>query len=103
MKNAVASKAAQTFVNQRIARYGEVQVLKIDSQRKTIEVVCRLRGEPAPVTVRVGKYALRDAPDGGKLLRLGACTCDRRWLENLIADFVGDRDIPLPGWAAAAL
>ncbi|HWA87917.1 MAG TPA: hypothetical protein VG710_16930 [Opitutus sp.] len=103
MKNAIASKAAQTYANQRIARYGEVQDLRIDAQRKTIEVVCQLRGEAAPITVRVTGYALRDTPDGGKVLRLGPCTCDRPWLENLIADFAADRDIPVPTWAAAAL
>jgi hypothetical protein len=103
MKDAVTSKAAQTFVNQRIARYGEVQSLKIDSKQKSVEIVCQLLGEPAPITVRVENYELRDGSDGEKRLRIGACSASRPWLENLLADQVRGREFPVPGWAASAL
>lgn len=103
MKDAVTSKAAQTFVNQRIARYGEVQSLKIDSKRKSVEVVCQLLGEPTPITVRLDNYDLRDGPDGGKLLRVGSCSASRPWLENLLTDQAIGREFPVPGWAASAL
>ena len=76
-KDAFTSKAAQTYINQRIARYGEVQLLKIDSRNKTMEMSCQLAGEPTPVTVRVENYDVREAA-GKKLLRIGACVCSRR-------------------------
>ena len=103
MKDAVTSKAAQTFVNQRIARYGEVQSLKIDSKQKRVEVVCQLIGEATPITVSVDGYELRDGPDGGKLLRVRACSASRPWLANLLADQAVGREFPVPGWAASAL
>jgi hypothetical protein len=103
MKDAVTSKAAQTFVNQRIARYGEVQSLKIDSKRKSVEVVCQLLGESAPITVSVDHYELRDGADGEKFLRVRSCSASRPWLENLLRDQAVGREFPVPGWAASAL
>jgi hypothetical protein len=101
-KDAFTSKAAQTFINQRIARYGQVEALKIDSRNKTMEMSCQLTGEPTPVFVRVQNYDLREG-DGKKILRIGTCVCSRPWLQNLLNDFASGREVPVPSWAAAAL
>lgn len=101
-KDAFTSKAAQTYINQRIARYGEVQRLKIDSRSKTMELTCQLTGEPTPVSVRVENYSVREMA-GKKYLKVGACVCSRPWLQNLLNDLVRDREVPVPSWAAAAL
>lgn len=101
-KDAFTSKAAQTFINQRIARYGQVQMLRIDSRAKTMEISCQLEGESLPIAVRVENYELREA-DGKKLLRVGSCVCSRPWLQNVLNDFARGREIPVPSWAAAAL
>lgn len=101
-KDAVTSKAAQTFLNQRIARYGEVRTLRLDSKNKRAEVVCQLQGEPEPISICVERYELRQH-DGGMFVELGRCTCNRVWLENLLNDFGRGREIPLPSWASGAL
>lgn len=101
-KDALTSKAAQSYVNQRIARYGEVRTLRLDSSKKTVEVVCQLIGERDPVTIRVSQYEVIET-GGNKFLRIGACTCNRPWLENLLNDFGKGREVPVPGWAASAL
>ena len=36
-KDAIASRAALSFINERIRRYGKVERLKIDSGRKQVE------------------------------------------------------------------
>jgi len=101
-RDALASKAAQTFINQRIGRYGEVQRLKLDSKNKTAEVVCRLNGESAPVSIRVEDYRIFER-DGKSFVRIGQCACDRLWLQNLLSDFGTGREFPVPPWAASAL
>jgi hypothetical protein len=101
-KDAIASKAAQTYINQRIARYGEVRTLKLDSRNKSGEVVCVLHGEPEPITVSVLRYELHER-DGQTFVKLGRCTCNRVWLENLLNDFGQQREVPVPPWAVAAL
>jgi hypothetical protein len=101
-KDSFTSKAAQTFINQRIARYGQVQTLRIDSRTKTVELTCQLEGEVSPISVKVENYRVREV-NGKKLLEVGSCSCSRPWLENLLNDLAKDRESPVPSWAAAAL
>ena len=101
-KDAITSKAAQSFINQRIARYGEVRSLRLDSRAKSGEVVCALLGETEPVTVRVERYEVVQR-DGQTFVKLGRCSCNRVWLQNLLTDFGQDREVQVPPWAAAAL
>jgi hypothetical protein len=101
-KDALTSKAALSFINQRIARYGEVERLKLDSKNKSAEIVLRLIGEERPVAVTVERYELVGR-DGKLFLRLARCTANREWLQNVLSDFGPGREIPLPPWAASAL
>jgi hypothetical protein len=57
-KDAMTSRAAQVYVNNRIARYGEVQTLRINSREKTMEVSCLLHGESDPITIKVETITL---------------------------------------------
>ncbi|QYM79457.1 hypothetical protein K0B96_02245 [Horticoccus luteus] len=98
----MTSRAAQAFVNSRIARYGRVDRLKIDSTNRAIEVVCSLEGEVDPVTVRVDRYELHD--EGGKrFIEIKKASCSRPWLHRALEDFAPGRRFEVPGWAAAAL
>ena len=101
-KDAMASRAAQSFLNSRIERYGKVTGLKIDSKRKTMEATCLLEGELDPITVRVGRYAIEE--DGGKkFISAGDLTCSRPWAQSLMKDFLEGKRVELPSWATAAL
>lgn len=101
-KDAITSKAAQSFINQRIVRYGEVERLKLDSKNKSAEVVLRLIGEDRPVSVVVERYEIQTR-DGGVFLRLAKCSANRVWLQNVLSDYGPTKEIPLPPWAASAL
>ncbi len=101
-KDAMASKAAQSYVNNLIARYGTVQELKLDSRNKTVTAICLLKGERAPITVRADRYVVETVGEK-KFVRVESCTCDRPWLQNLLSDFAQGRRVELPSWAAAAL
>ena len=101
-KDALAGRAAQTFINQRLARYGEVQRLKLDSENKTAEALCLLRGEVEPISVCVERYEVVER-DGKSFVRLVRCSSDRAWLQHLLADFGTNREFPVPPWAASAL
>ena len=101
-KDALTSRAAQTFLNDRISRYGKVQRLKIDSERKQLEIVCVLDGEATPIAIQVGNYTVRQE-GSKKFLEISQCTCSRPWLQNVLNDFSAGRRVELPAWAAAAL
>lgn len=102
MKDTMAGTAARHYVNKLVQRYGEVTELRIDSRRRTVDLVARLRGEEAPVTIRVDRYEVEDR-DGHRFVRIRECSCSRPWLQALLKDFARDRPIEVPGWAASAL
>ncbi|MBI2511450.1 MAG: hypothetical protein HYV96_05690 [Opitutae bacterium] len=101
-KDAMASRAAQAYLNNRIARYGRLQELRIDSRARTMEGTCLLDGERTPITIQVERYEISER-DGAKYLTMHRCRCARPWLQNLLRDFVEGRSVELPAWAAAAL
>jgi hypothetical protein len=101
-KDALSSRAALEWANKRIARYGKVQDLRIDSRRKTVEVSCLLDGEPGPITIRIENYVVESERDK-TYLRATHFICTRPWLQRLLTDFGHRQRIELPPWAAVAL
>jgi len=102
LKDAVASQAALSFAKSHFAKYGAVQELKIDSQRKTVNVVFLPEGEPTPIQLKVENYRV-DTVGGKKFIQVTGFTCSRPWLHSLLEDFAKNRRVELPPWAAAAL
>ena len=101
-KDAMASKAAQVYLNNLIARYGVVQSLKINSAKGTMEIDCQLTGEPKPVVVEVTKYEIH-RENGKCFASVTSATCNRPWLQNFLEDHLRGRKFELPSWAASAL
>jgi hypothetical protein len=101
-KDALASRAAQAWANNLIARYGRVEHLKIDSRQKTLEASCLLEGEDLPITVRVEDYVL-ETEAGHTFIRATRFTCNRPWLQNILMDHARQRRVELPPLAAASL
>jgi hypothetical protein len=101
-KDAIAGRAAQTYLNDMIRRYGKLQRLKIDSTHRQMEAVCLLEGEATPITVNVGNYEVQ-SEGSRKFLKISQCTCSRPWLQNLLTDYADGRRFELPAWAASAL
>ena len=102
LKDRVTSKAAQTYCNTMLARYGAVQELRIDTARQSMEIVCLLEGESAPIAITVEKYEIT-SEGGEKFVQLSAARCSRPWVQHFLEDHIYRRKFPLPGWAAAAL
>ena len=101
-KDAMTSKAALLYANKLLARYGQVQVLRIDSRAKTVAVTCQLNGEPAPLEIRMENYQL-ESVDGKTFLRSADFRCARPWLQNLLTDLSRSRRLELPAWVATVL
>ena len=102
MKDAVTSRAALAFVSRYLAPYGTVEHLKIDSQKKTVDISCQLHGEPTPIQLKVENYVVESEGDK-KFISVKSVTCSRPWLQSLLTDFGVNRRVELPPWAAAAL
>jgi hypothetical protein len=101
-KDALTSRAARTWANQLISRYGEVSDLRIDTRRKTVEVTCRLEGEASSITVNITNYEVITVGDK-KYLSATRFSCTRLWLQNVLNDHGPRQRVELPAWAAVAL
>lgn len=101
-KDLFTSKAAKAWLNERIAPYGEIKELKIDSKRNRVEVVCDLQGEVSPIGVTIEKYLL-EAKDGKTFLSVLDSSATRPWLQAAMRDHLHGRRFEVPSWAAAAL
>ncbi len=101
-KDLLTSKAARTYANNLISRYGRVDELTIDSKNRKLRAVAVLEGESTPVTLEVDSYQIHS--EGAKrFVEITSCRCSRRWLETLLGDKVVGRRFELPPWAASAL
>lgn len=101
-KDKLTSQAARAHCNTLLARYGEVQELRIDSARRRMEVVCLLEGETASIAVTVERYEITDER-GEKFVHIATTRCARPWVQHFLEDHIYGRKFPLPSWAAAAL
>jgi len=101
-KDHVTSQVALSYVNKAIARYGQVESLRINSRRSRIELVCRLEGETESIGVTIEKYVIEK--EGAKrLFHVLESSATRPWLQTALQDHLHGRKIELPRWAAAAL
>lgn len=101
-KDALTGKAARTYLNSVLARYGEITALTLDSRACTIMAVCQLEGEKEAITIKVERYVIESEAEK-RFVRIEAVSCSRPWLERLLLDHARERRFPLPAWAAAAL
>lgn len=102
MKDWLLSKALKTFVHERIARYGELTSLSVDSRQKTIDIIVRPHGELSDVHLRVEKYSIVQR-EGKHLLTIDASTSSRPWITHLLEDYLHGRTFEVPPIAAAIL
>jgi hypothetical protein len=101
-KDAMASMAAKSYLNNFIERYGRVDDLKIDTKRSRIEVVCTLIGEVAPIGVTIERYRIEDR-GARKVLQVLDSSATRPWLQAVMRDHLHGREFEVPPWAASAL
>jgi hypothetical protein len=101
-KNLMISKGAQMYANKLISRYGVVNDLKIDPQKKTVDAVCQLHGETTPITVRVERYSVVEKA-GKKYVQVSKCSCSRPWAQALVEDFIVGKQVEVPAWAVDSL
>jgi hypothetical protein len=101
-KDMISSKAAKAWLNNFIARYGEVREFKIDSKRKRIDLSCILNGETEPVRVTIIKYEVED--EGEKtFFKVIDSSATRPWLQAVMRDHLHGQRFELPKWASTAL
>jgi hypothetical protein len=102
MKDWLLSKALKVYVRDRVARYGELKSMAVNSQERTIDVAIQPHGEMHDVHLRVVRYSLL-VREGKHLLTIDEATASRPWIAHLLEDYLRGRTFELPPIAAAVL
>ena len=69
--------------------------LKIDPQRKTIDIELSLRGEDNPIQIHISGYDLQPTSDGGDFT-VANVNISREWMNLLAAEFLTGRPLHVP-------
>ncbi len=87
LKDKALSAAFSAFLKDKVAPYGELVDLSLDSKAKSVEALVLLKGEAEAVRLVLEKYDFVEK-DGRQWLILGPMFCSRPWLETLINDLL---------------
>ena len=106
-KDRLISARIKQELNTQLARYGEVLDVKLNTRERSVQLSIKLKGEPDPVTINIGKYALIKE-DGQLWLTVDSQSIEasREWLTLLLQDQAGRQRLPIPqkyAWAVEFL
>lgn len=96
-KDRLISAGIKQELNIQLARYGQVLDVKLNTREQSVELSMSLKGEPNPITVKVGKYSLIKENDQ-LWLTVDSQTIEasREWLTLVLQDQAGRQRLPIP-------
>ncbi|MBV9732050.1 MAG: hypothetical protein JO275_04675 [Verrucomicrobia bacterium] len=106
-KDRLISERIKQELNTHLARYGEVLDVKLNTRERNVQLSIKLKGEPDPTTVNIGKYEL--IKEDTKLwltFDSQSIQASREWLTLLLQDQAGRHRLPVPqkyAWAVEFL
>jgi hypothetical protein len=106
-KDRLISERIKQELNTHLARYGEVLDVKLNTRERSVQLSIKLKGEPDPTTVNIGKYEL--VKEDTKLwmtFHSQSIQASREWLTLLLQDQAGRQRLPVPqkyAWAVEFL
>ena len=95
MKDMALSKGAKISINKQIQAFGEVTVLTLDTQNKSIELDVMLEGELETLHVSIGRYEITGEV-GSKKLSVSQISTSRKWINTLAATYLEGKSFDLP-------
>ena len=90
-----ASRIVRQLLQERLAPYGDLKDLTLDSKARTIRAELDLKGEPAPLEVVVERYELV-AEGEERFLVIRSVRTSKPWISLLLKDFLIGRRFVLP-------
>src|ERR1700730_8689004 len=106
-KDRLISARIKQELNGQLTKYGEILDVRLNTREQSVEFSVRLKGEPDPINIRIGKYSL--VKENGELwLTIDAQTIEasKEWLALLLQDQAGRHRLPIPhkfAWAVEFL
>ena len=82
-------------INKEIGEFGEMIKLEIDNKNKKISTSIVLKGEDAPIEVRVNEYEFKRHGDSADVT-IHQVSSDKQWVEATLNSFVVGKPWPVP-------
>ena len=93
---------AKRLINQRIAAFGSVTSLRIDSKLRTLFAELALKGETQPIEIKAGAYEVIQE-NGVAYISFQHLHASREWIGNVLNEYVAGRKFKLSALARMAL
>jgi hypothetical protein len=95
VKDRATEASARIYINRKIQNFGEVTRISIDSKEKTAQIEVTLKGEPAPIWLKVCSYELAER-NGEGFIRINGVEASREWIGAALSEYVVGREFPVP-------
>jgi hypothetical protein len=82
--------------------FGQATSLKLDSTKKSAEIVLELKGEQTPLTIHVQEYEVLREPNGTFVV-IKAVTTSREWMTGMAREYLVGRRLAVPPEAAGMM
>jgi hypothetical protein len=106
-KDRLISERIKHELNTQLARYGEVLDVRLNTRERSVQLSIKLKGEPEPITINIGKYALiKEDAQLWVTVDSQSIEASREWLTLLLQDQAGRQRLPIPqkyAWAVEFL
>jgi hypothetical protein len=106
-KDRLIGERIKQELNTQLARYGEVLDVKLNTRERSVQVSIKLKGEPDPIAVNIGKYELiKEDAQLWLTFASQSIEASREWLTLVLQDQAGRRRLPIPqkyAWAVEFL
>src|SRR6202007_364413 len=106
-KDRLISERIKQELNTHLARYGEVLDVKLNTRERNVQLSIKLKGEPDPITVDIGKYEfIKEDTKLWLSVDSQSIEASREWLTLLLQDQAGRQRLPVPqkyAWAVEFL
>ncbi len=86
---------ARAFLDQKIGKFGSVTQLQIDPERRIIHLAVMLKGEVAPVEVRLLGYDVAQRDDG-TYFSVQRVEASREWLSAAANEYLVGKSFKVP-------
>ncbi len=101
LKEKAFQVSAKAFLNDKIASFGTITDLNLDTRAKSVRLEVQLKGEATPIGVQIGRYELsRD--NQRPMVSVSQVSASREWITTALNQYVVGRRFEIPGavWSA---
>ncbi len=102
LKDKAFQATAKAFLNQKIASFGTITDLNIDTAAKALRFEVQLKGEPTAISISVGRYEL-SRENQRPMVAVQQVSASREWITTALNEYVVGRRFEIPGTVWSAL